>query len=167
MTPTGVDQMMSNYLVYKARCAHLETLIESTELIVAKLHEDQVEDSIRLNALINGMPHAQKGTSDPTGILGSKVASGYKNDHIRQAEHDLAEYKREHEYKMITVNFVEAWLQALTIKEHFVIEKKTLGKASWNQLVFLFQKELGEKYSVSGLRNIRNAALDKIYALAQ
>lgn len=77
MTPTGVDQMMSNYLVYKARCAHLKTLIESTELIVAKLHEDQVEDSIRLNALINGMPHAQKGTSDPTGILGSKVASGY------------------------------------------------------------------------------------------
>lgn len=167
MNKQAVDQMIDNYKEYSARCAFLEALIVQTERAVKSMKEGIVEDSVRLSALLDGMPRAQKGSSDPTGGLGAKVADGYESEYIQQAESELKQYRDELEYKRITTAFVNAWMEGLTLKERFVMEKKVIGGLSWRQLVFAFNKEFGDLYSQEGLKSIRKTAMEKIYRIAE
>jgi hypothetical protein len=167
VTKDSIDQMFKNYNEYRGRCAHLEVKITETEKIIERLKETLIDDNVRITTHIDGMPPAQKGTSDPTGKLGAKVAAGYESDHIRQAEYDLAAFRQEFEQKAITVKFVNAWLQALDLKERFIIEQKVIGGLSWRQLVFAFNREFGESYSQDGLKRIGQKAREKIYNIAQ
>lgn len=167
MTKDSIDRMFKNYSEYRGRCAHLEVKIAETEKIIERLKETLIDDNVRITARIDGMPPLQKGTNDPTGNLGAKVAAGYESDHIRQAEYDLAAFRQELEQKAVTVKFVDAWLQALDLKERFIIEQKVIGGLSWRQLVFAFKREFGDTYSQDGLKRISKQAREKIYNIAQ
>lgn len=166
MTKEDVERMLKNYNEFRGRCAYLEALIAETEKTIERMKEALVEDSIKITAQNDGMPHTQKGSSDPTGLLGAQIASGYESEHIKQAEIDLAAYRQELEQKAVTIKFVDAWLLALELKERFIVEQKVLGGLSWRQMVFVFKRQFGDEYSQEGLKRLKQSAIEKICAIA-
>lgn len=167
MHPIKVDMMLENYREYSARCEYLEMQIGETERLIEEMKGQIVEDSVKITPVLNGMPHGQQGMGDPTGVLGGRLAEGYKTDHIREAEEELERMKVEYYAKLPTVMFVNAWIKALSNKELFVIENKTFGGVSWRQLAFMFHREFGDMYSQDGMRRIRKQAMEKIYKVAE
>lgn len=166
MKKESVDTMMANYREYCARCEYLENDIKVTERFIETMKEGLVEDLISITACMTGMPHGS-GISDPTGRVGDMIASGRATYLVEDVINEVAGMKEELAEKMVTVVFVNSWIRALDNKERFVIEQKMLGGLSWRQLTFTFKRQFGDTYSQQGLRRIRDAAMQKIYRIAE
>jgi len=162
-----VDEMLSNYLEHRARCEHLGLEIQEAERTLALMQSEQVEDMISITSRLTGMPGTQEGMSEPTARVATLIADGHKTEHIEKAEEELTKLKKELAEKLPTVVFVNAWITALDTRERYIMENKVLGGLSWKQLVYTFNKQFGDSYSQQGLRKIKDAAMDKIYRIAE
>lgn len=167
MDKESVDSMFKDYQGCKARCRYLEACILKAEAELEEMRLTIIEDNIHITASLTGLPGRQKGSADPTGHLGDKVAGGWQSEQMKQIEAEIETYRREIRQKSITISFVDAWIEVLMLKERFVIEKKLLGGLSWRQLLHPFEKEFGDYYSTEGLRLILRAGMKKIYAIAE
>ena len=105
--------------------------------------------------------------SDPTGRLAEKFAEGYVTDHVKQIEAEIVEKTNELSAKTITLLFVGAWLKCLNEKERFVIEKQVIDKLFWRDVIRAYKQLFGDEYSKHGLKAIRDAAMQKIYRIAE
>ena len=165
MLPERVDYMIVHYNEHAARCAHLDCAIKEAERLLKMLNDSAVEDTNHITQTFSDMPHGS-GVTDPTGRLGIMFADGYKPEHIRELEKNLAEMRHELSQKAITVIFVNAWILALDQKERFVMENKVIGGLSWRQLTLSFKQRFGDQYSVEGMKRLKRAAMEKIYRIA-
>lgn len=165
MAPDKVDQMLEQYRANVGRCKYLELKLKEIDQTIENLMADRLHDFVPLSQALTGMPR-KPGTSDTTGKSGSKLADGDKTDFVRQAEVEREAILAELESRRTAISLVDAWITGLKDKERFVIEKKVMGGISWSQLVNPFHREFGCIYSVTGLRRIKNRAMQAIYQLA-
>lgn len=166
MQSVKVNEFLKNYKEYDARCKYLEANIEQTKNMLYKAKQNLVDESVNVTQKLSGMPHGT-GTGDPTGQLGIRMASGFLPPYISELELEIKEMKAELEAKSIVVHFVNAWLQALNPKELFIIEHQTIGGMYWREIIFAYKAAFGDTYSKDGLKRIRDAALEKIYKVAE
>lgn len=166
MLPDHVDEALKSYREYVGRCGHLECEIEYRKMLIERLKQTIVEDSVSCTQTISDMPRGGK-LSDPTAKLGSALADGYETDEIKALRKEIVVLERELMEKNITVHFVTEWLKCLNEKERLIIEKQVIDGAFWRDVVRCFQSKFGEEYSKDGLKWIKRRALDKIYKIAQ
>lgn len=167
MTPDRVDYMLAHYKEFKARCAYLEPAIKSFEKELCQMKASALEEAVSIGGMdMDGMPH---GTDVHSKVeeWAIRFADGYTPDHIVEATAKLSQMKEEYDQKIMTVVFVDAWLEVLSARESYIIRNKTIGNAFWRDLINGFSKEFGETYTRIGLKKIEQAALEKIYRVAQ
>lgn len=165
MLPDHVDNALKSYREYVGRCGHLECEIEYRKMLIERLRQTIVEDSISITQTISDMPRGGK-LSNPTAKLGDALADGYETEEIKTLRNEIAELERELREKSITVRFVTEWLKCLNEKERLIIEKQMIDGAFWREVVRSYQLKFGEEYSKDGLKLIKKAALEKIYKIA-
>lgn len=166
MLRESIDEMLACFREHSARCEYLKREIPRLEHTAHIMRKNMVEDSISVTAVLSDIPHGS-GVSDPVGRLAEKLADGYVTDHVRQIEEEIAKKRAELQHKSITVEFVPIWLEALNSKERFIVEKQVLDKLFWREVAREYEQQFGEMYSKHGLKAIRDAALAKIYRIAE
>lgn len=166
MQPDQVDECLTHYKEYSARCAFLECEIRELKSLAERLRSTAIEDAVTITQVLTDMPH---GTclSCPTERIAVKFADGYTPDYIREIEHEIRKRENEYRSKFPTVVFVEAWLKVLNRRERFIVENKTIGGMFWRELAIEYKKEFGEEYSRQGLKKIRDRAIAKIHKVAE
>ena len=161
-----VDELLLNYRNNLARCEFLTHDIPRLEKELGLKIKRMVEASVSLSPNLSGMPHGSS-LSDPTGKLGTDIASGYKTEEVKALEEELCEKKKEMENKQYAVSVVDSLLKCLKEKELFVIEKKVIGGMSWNDLRFTYNRHFETTYTVAGLKYMKKLAMEQLYAAAR
>ena len=165
MSPQHVDEMLSNYKLCLGKSKHLEIEISILTKRVEQLKQTAMSDAALGCQQYSGMPHGS-GTSDATGRVAVMFADGFKPQYITENEQDLLGLIKEKNAADSTVLFVEAWLDALSEKERFVVERKFINGESWRIVTEAFIRKYGTAYSQSGVKKITCKALGKIYLMA-
>ena len=166
MTPELVDKHLENYQEYSARCTFLMEEIRELKELGKKLESTAISDAVHITSVMTGMPHGTEIT-DPTGRIAIQFADGYKPEYIAQIEKEIKILESEYKMKNSTVVFVDAWLKALTKRERYIIENKVIGGMVWRDLIAGYNAEFGVMYSKSGMKNLKDAAMEKIYKVAE
>lgn len=166
MTHETVDSMLTDYKATVARCEFLKSDIAVIEKVIDDLKSHAIQDAVSGVQTITDMPHGS-GISDPTGKLGTMFASGYEPEYIADLRKEVEAKKRELDYKRLTVLFVDAWLRALNEKELFIIQLKMIDGLFWRDIISQYEKKFGIIYSKQGLKNMKDAAMQKIYKCAE
>lgn len=166
MLQNKVDEMLQSYRECAARCAHLEREIPELKRLVDELKTEIVDDEVKTTSVLSDMPKGNA-TSDPTGKLGMKLATGFMPTRITEIEAEIAEKEAELQSILPTKIFVEAWLSGLNDRERFVVERKQLDGCYWRILIDEFHAKFRELYSKRALQYIYEVAMEKIYRIAK
>ena len=161
MQKEAVKQMLQSYREDKARCQYLENEIPQLEHMADVLRTEMIDDAVSITQVISDMPRGTS-VSDPTGRLGALFASGYTPDYIRQVEAQIRTKRRELSNKLITVTLVDSAMAGLSDREHFVVEHKFIEGMFWRELIEAYRNRFDMLYSKTALRNLSEAALDKM-----
>lgn len=166
MLPEKADQMLRDYKVFLGRCKYLSALIPELKAEAAALRDNAVNDLISVSSQnLDGMPH---GTSvgNPTERIAIILADGYTSEGVIELEKQITAYEAELRDKLITVRFVEAWLDGLSEKERWIVHRQVIEGAYWREIVHEYRTKYSEEYTKDGLKRIRDAALEKIHRMA-
>lgn len=166
MTPELVDKHLENYREYSARCTFLEEEIKELQELKRKLENTAISDAVHITSVMTGMPHGTEIT-DPTGRIAIQFADGFKPEHIKQIDEEIRKLEAERRAKISTVIFVNAWLKVLTEREMYIVENKVIGGMVWRDLIAGYNAKFGVMYSKSGMKNLKDAAMEKIYKVAE
>lgn len=167
MLPEQAKEMLRNYRASLGRCKHIEVEIERLRREAERIGRDVAADvATNSGAQPDGMP---RGTAvgNPTERMGLMLASGYKPDAIVEIEAEIAELEAELGQKRITVRFVEAWMQGLTLKQRWMVEHQFFDGMSYAQMNPLYRKEFGEPCSKYTLRRLSKEALSSVFEMAK
>ena len=166
MLPEKADQMLRDYKVFLGRCKYLTTLIPELKAEAAAWKEHAADDLIGGGAQnLDGMPHGTT-VGNPTERLGIMLADGYTPDGLKELEQQIADYEMELRDKLVTVHFVEAWLDGLTEKERWIVHRQVIEGAYWREIVVEYHRKYNEEYTREGLKRIRDGAIAKIHQMA-
>ena len=166
MMPERAEQMLKDYKTYLGRCEYLKALIPELKSEAKIWHTHLVVDLARnTETEMDGMPRGNK-IGNPTERLGILLASGFTPDGLTELEDEIRRYEQELKEKTLVVHFVEAWLQGLTDKERWLIERQVIDGAFWRQIVTEYKERFGEEYSKEGLKKIKSGAMEKIFDMA-
>jgi len=146
LTRESIETHLKNYREHYARCEFLKRDIPRLEKIVQDLKNNIVENEVHITQVITDMPRGST-TSDPTAILGMKLANGYQPADVEEIELEIEQKKAELKHKDISVWSVETGLKSLTPKERFLIVHKYIQEDFWRNIVEGFNKEFGEAYN--------------------
>lgn len=167
MMPEQAKDMLRAYRACLGRCKHLEVEIERLQREADGIRRGlAAEVATNSGALPDGMP---RGTTvgNPTERLGLMLASGYKSDDLIEIEAQIETLRAELGQKSITVHFVEAWLQGLTIKQRWMVEHQFFDGMSYAQMNPLYRNEFCEPCSRYTLRRLSKEALNSVYCMAK
>ena len=146
MTRENVEKYLKEYRENSARCQYLTREIERLQKTVLELRAAIVSDQINITQVISDMTRVS-GTSDPTGILGSKLADGFEPAYIEEIEEEIRLKQLELKYKDVIVWSVETALKSLTPKERWLIDHKYIQEDFWRNIVEGFNDEFKEGYN--------------------
>lgn len=167
MRPEQVDEMLKEYRTAKGRTAHLDVEIARLQGELQRTVEaDRYEAADITGQHYSTMPHGSD-IGNPTEQKGMRLASlpaSPEAKNIKQRIHELGLTQERHR---IVVMFVEAWLQGLTEKERWIIEKQTIDCMSWREVTHRFSSEFGYPAKPDTLKRIKRTAMEKIYAMAE
>lgn len=167
MMPEQAREMLKNYKAHLGRCKHLELTISYLKREAERLRDGLAADvATNSGAQPDGMP---RGTvvGNPTERLGLMLASGYMSDDLREIEAKIGELQSELGQKLITVQFVDAWMQGLPMKQRWMIERQCFDEMTYAQMNPLYRKEFDEPCSRDTLRRLSRDALASIYEMAK
>ena len=165
-TKDAVDAALKSYADDKARSAHLE--IEIAELTrrvntaAAALASDEAGPRAQQ---ITGMPHGTT-VGNPTAQIAEKLASGWLPPEVKDMKRDLSVMQEEHARLSARVKFVEAWLEALTEREHWIILHQFVRQEYWRDVLNDYEARFGGYVAKDALKGLRAKALKRIYAIA-
>ncbi len=166
MIPEKADQMLKDYKVFLGRCKYLTTLIPELKAEAVYWKKNMAEDISSVGSQnLDGMPHGTK-IGNPTERFGIMLADGYTPDGLKRLEKTISDYEQELKEKSISVVFVEAWLDGLTEKERWIIQRQVIDGAYWREIITEYHQKYGEEYSREGLKKIRDGAMSKIHQMA-
>lgn len=166
MLQASVDKMLEEYKSCLGRCRHLDLQILIYEKEIERIKRTAAEDIVYTKGCSqDGMPH---GTSvgNPTERMGIMLASGYESPELSSLVKMYEEFKKELDEKIVTIQFVEAWMQGLTQKERWMIEGKVFEGKTYNELILEYKTRFNENCSRDKLRELRKIAMKKIYEMA-
>ena len=166
MTPKEVDKLLKEYRTHLGRCKHLEVLIPVLEAEIERMKKNLVEETVSLKgALPDGIPHVTS-LSNPTQALGILIASGFQPEHLVARESELKAAREEYSVKLLCINFVNAWLQGLSSRERWVIEKHVIDSLTWNEVIIEYEYTFRESRTKRSLQITKKLAMKKIYDYA-
>ena len=165
MQPEEVKRYIDEYRENAARCAYLEREIKDLEILLERMKNNQIADSISITQKWSAAPHGS-GVGDPTGQVALRHADGFTPDYIIDLENEIAQKREEYRLKSSGVIYVDSWLKCLSERERYVIESQCIRGAFWRDIVTGFKEKFGDIYSPQGLKKIRTRAMNKIYKIA-
>ena len=166
MMPERVDEMLAAYKECVGRCKYLKLQIELYTSDIERLKREAAENLAYASG--NGEQGMPRGSSvgNPTERMGIMLASGYEPPELTEKKSAMIAMQEEHREKMLVVHFVEAWLEGLTEKERWMITGKVFEGKTYRELIFDYRNRYGENCSRDKLRELRKAAMKKIYDMA-
>ena len=166
MMPARVDEMLAAYKECVGRCKYLELQIKLYNSDIISLEREAVKNLAYASG--NGEQGMPRGSSvgNPTERMGIMLASGYEQPELKEKRNELNEMMDEYREKMLVVHFVGAWLEGLTEKERWMITGKTFEGKTYRELIVDYRSRYGENCSRDKLRELRKAAMKKIYDMA-
>lgn len=166
MLPEKVDQMLKDYKAFAGRCKYLTVLIPELKQEAAAWRANLASELAGSGGQnMDGMPHGTT-VGNPTERLGIMLASGYTPEGLRELEKQIKDYEDELKDKTLAVHFVEAWLDGLSEKERWIVEKQVINGMYWREIIAEYHRRYGEEYSKEGLKKIKDGAIEKIHQMA-
>lgn len=167
MLPERAEQMLRDYKNHVGRCGFLKKAIEEAEADIAHWKSRLTEDLVGSGgANLDGMPHGTT-VGNPTERMALMLATGYEPEDLRDAEKRLEEMRNELRELDMTVFFVEAWLEGLSAKEHWLIEQVYFEGCTYNETAKAYESRYGMPVSRDGVRRMKKAAVEKIVKMAR
>ena len=166
MTKERVNDLLEHYRENKARLTHLRRECQELKAAIEQEQHSAIETEAVHAQQYSGMPHAGaiNRSVEETAL---RYADGYQSPMLRDWLCDLASIESEIRVLDNAVGYVDDWFFALEARERTVMENHTpIGLLSWREMTVESKRLLGEYMSISGLRNIGDAAKRKIYAIA-
>lgn len=167
MLPETIEQMLKNYRPYVGRVEYLKKAVEAAEKEIkawkAELAEDMAWSS---GQKMDGMP---RGTTvgHPTERIALMLATGYMPEDLKAAEESLNAMNSEINEDMLTIVFVEAWVQGLSQKDRWIIERYYFEGSTYNEIADAYDDQFGVAISREGIRRMRRDAFNKICDMAK
>ena len=167
MLPEQVDEMLKGYRAAKGRTAHIDVEIARLQAKRdATIEADRCELADITGQHYSSMPHGTD-CGNPTEDKGIRLLGMPMSQEARNLTIQIEELLRTREKARITVMFVEAWMQGLTEKERWLIEKQTIDGVSWKEVSWHYTTAFGRSATLDSLKRIRRAAISKIYSMAR
>ncbi len=167
MLPERAEQMLRDYNYNIGRCGFLKKAIAEAETDIAQWKRRLAEELVgNSGANLDGMPHGTT-VGNPTERMALMLATGYEPEDVKDAEKRLAELQQELRKLEIGVVFVEAWLEGLTAKEHWLIEQLYFEGYTYNETARAYASRYGIQVSRDGIRRMKKIAVDKIVSMAK
>lgn len=162
MTLDEVREALRSYQTTKARVAFLQEQAE--ELRRGIELENRPELHVITAQQYTGMPIGTARDSI-TERIGIYAADGYQSPDAARWEKELRSIEAEIRQTESNARCVDIWLSALTEKERSVITAREIEQQTWEEMSN--HEILGNYYSISGMRNIHKAAMQKIQNIAR
>lgn len=166
MTPQCVDEVLKNHRVTQVRLARLRSELAMLQRHLAMCNARIVNDSLSFSQAITGMPHGS-GVGDPTGRLGTDLASGAATPFIKELRIDIANKQKEIRETEPDVIAVEYILQGLLDREREVLVMKIIDDRSWQETLEQMNQLHNNSYSKRTLQRLLDRALEKAYEIAK
>ena len=167
MVPEKVDQLLKDHKMTVGRHKYLVSMIDELKCQAEEWSKNIAEDIVTLgNQSIDGMPHGTT-VGNPTERFGIMLASGFTPAGLKELEHEIRQLEKEAHEKAVSIKIVEAWLDGLTEKERWIVEKQLIDGMYWREVVSEYHRRYGEEYSKEGLKRIRDSAVSKIHKMAR
>ena len=168
MLPERVEKLLRGYKNCIGRCGYLRKAIAESEADIAlwrsRLAEDLVGSSG--NAGLDGMPRGT-GVGNPTQRMALMLATGYEPEDLKDAEAQLQILRIELRQKEMEREFVDAWLEGLSTKDHWLIEQIYFENLTYNETARAYADRFGIQISRDGIRRMRKTVVEKIAQVAQ
>lgn len=167
MLPEHAENMLYSYRSNIGRCKYLRTLQQKLERELEVGRVLAAEDLVTCSGqAMDGMP---RGTTvgTPTERMGLLLASGYEPAYLREVKDELASCAEELNRREREIMYVEAWLDGLTEKERWVIERVYFDRLTYAELTPRYIEIYGQWRSNDSLRRIKRRAKAKIFAMAE
>ena len=161
MTADKVRELFDSYTASKGRAARLEAEIRKLR---AEIEQMRVLDVDTLKASnLDGMPHAQGGKSDPTGVKAVKRADGAPLSSTEaKLTRKLTDKQAELTQLTLDVDTMDGWLNALMDREKLILSVKLIEKQSWRVVAEQYRQRFGDEMSEATLRRMCDRTVDLI-----
>ncbi len=166
MKPEKAEDMLRRYKECVGRCGYLRKAIEETRTDIEMWkHNMAAELAGCSGGGMDGMPHGS-GVGKPTERMAMMLAAGYEPEDLKDAEKRLGEMINELREKEIVVVFVDAWISGLTEREKWLIQQLYFEQQTYAYVISALRTSHGISTSKDGVRRMKKAALEKIFAMA-
>lgn len=167
MAPEKVDRILKEHKMTVGRYKYLVSMIDELKRQAESWKAHIAEDIVTLGGQnVDGMPHGTT-VGNPTERFGIMLASGYTPAGLKELEFEIRQLEREAHEKSVSIKIVEAWLEGLSEKERWLVEKQLIDGMYWREVVSEYHRRYGEEYSKEGLKKIRDGAVSKIHRMAR
>lgn len=167
MMPDQVDEMLKGYRAAKGRSAHIDVEIDRLRDKLSRTIEADRRELADISAQqYSAMPHGSE-CGRPTEEKGIRLLGMKMSEEARRITAQMEELEQLRQRQRITVLFVEAWMQGLTDKEQWLIEKQTIDGVSWKEVSRHYTSAFGHNATMDSLKRMRRIAMEKIYAMAR
>ena len=165
MLPKRAEQMLRDYKKRVGRCGFLRKTIAEAEADIAMWEKHLADDMVGGAQNLDGMPHGTT-VGNPTERIALKLATGYEPDDLKEARLRLEQMRAELREKEMEVVFVEAWLDGLTDRERWLIERIYFQGYTFNEAAKAYGDAFGIYMSRDGIRRMKRRCVDKIAEMA-
>lgn len=159
--------MLKGYRAAKGRAAHISVEISRLKTELQRTIEADREETADITGQhYSTMPRGSD-IGNPTeekGLQLYNLQPSPEATDIRQRIHELTLIQ---ERSLIIVLFVEAWLQGLTEKERWIIEKQAIDGMSWREVAYRYNVDFGYTAKPDTLKRIKRTAIEKVYEMAE
>lgn len=166
MSPQRLDEILRDYRITKARVAYLKDQLRFLEKRLAEEMKKSIQDQISLSQAITGMPHGS-GTGDPTGKLGTEIASGKESEFVKQIREEIRQASFEIMKLEPDISTAEIVLNALSDREREVLEMKIMAEMSWSDTLAEMNRKHNNSYSKRSLQRLLDRAKEKAYEVVR
>ena len=167
-----VDALLRDYRDNIGRCGHLRVEIRRNELRIERARAEFRHDAAGPGvSRMTGMP---RGTApgDPTAALGLMLAGDEvpedspQGREIARLRLEIARQTAELDMRQTQVDFVNCWLEGLTERERWVIERHIIDREIWYDVMLAFTRRYADDISKDRLKRLQARALERIYSIA-
>lgn len=167
MLPERAERMLRDYKNNVGRCGFLKKAIKEAETDIEHWKNRLAEDLVGSGGMnLDGMPHGTT-VGNPTERMALMLATGYEPEDLKDAEKRLEDLRRELREVEMEVVFVEAWLEGLSTKEHWLVEQIYFEGCTYNETARAYADKFGIQVSRDGVRRMKKAAVEKVAGMAR
>lgn len=167
MTRDEVTKTLANYRNQKSRYEHLKVREEELSRAISSAFRAYFEHLGDVSSSWpDGLAHGTKTTS---GVESAAImrAEGKEPPEIAEMREELEALQAEKSECEAQVRYVQAWLEALTERERWVIERQMIDGETWHRIADMHAEKYGFPLTRDALRRIKHTAMIKIMEAAK